>query len=86
MALGFVALARLVPVLLRRPVAAGIAYGLFLFAVMYLVVLPLSAAAARMPSGWMLAGALFAHAALVGVPIALIAARLLAPRSARAAS
>jgi hypothetical protein len=87
MAAGFVVLGRLVPALLKRPILAGIAYGLVLFAIMYMVVVPLSAATVGMPRGWTLAGALFAHTVLVGLPIALIAARLLGPGArARAAS
>jgi hypothetical protein len=78
MALAFALLARLAPLVLRRPIAAGVAYGLVIFGVMYFVVVPLSAAyPGNVPQGWLLAGSLMAHTALVGVPIALIAARVL---------
>src|SRR5262245_23097021 len=42
MAAGFVALGQLLPALLKRPIRAGIAYGLVLFVIMYMVVVPLS--------------------------------------------
>ena len=74
MAAGFVILALIFPVLLRAPVLAGVIYGLGLFAIMNFIVVPLSAAyPGTQPQGWLLAGALFAHTALVGVPIALAA-------------
>ncbi|MCJ9429603.1 hypothetical protein [Kordiimonas marina] len=52
----------------------GMAYGLGLFLVMYLVVMPLSAIGMiRIPHGGYFLGALFAHCCLVGLPIALAA-------------
>jgi uncharacterized membrane protein YagU involved in acid resistance len=76
MAGGFVVLSRLAPLLLRRPLLTGAVYGLFLYVLMNYVVVPLSAAyPGTRPQGWMLAGALFAHVVLVGIPIAWIASR-----------
>jgi uncharacterized membrane protein YagU involved in acid resistance len=81
MAAGFVLMARRWRVLLQAPRVAGALYGLALFGVMNLVVVPLSAAwPGNMPRGWLLAGALFAHVVLVGLPIALVA-RAVALRS-----
>lgn len=77
MAAGFVAMIRLVPALLRYALAAGAIYGLFLLVLMRFVVAPLSAASLSAPEGWRLAGALFAHVALVGLPIAFTARRFL---------
>jgi uncharacterized membrane protein YagU involved in acid resistance len=75
MAGGFVVLSGLAPVLLRKPVAAGTIYGLFLYVFMNHVVVPLSAAyPGTPPRGFLFAGALFAHVVLVGIPIAWIAA------------
>jgi uncharacterized membrane protein YagU involved in acid resistance len=81
MAAGYVILTQVFPALLRFPVASGLVYGLFLFAVMNFAVVPLSAAyPGKFPEGWYLAGALFTHTVLVGLPIALIARQFLAPR------
>jgi hypothetical protein len=77
MAAVFVLAARRWPQVLRRPLVSGILYGLLLYVVMYWVVLPL-----RWPEvfpisdGVEIAKGLFAHVVLVGVPIALVAARL----------
>ena len=74
-----------IPALLRRPVVAGLAYGLLLWAIMYYLVKPL-----RWPDGtlphqaadplWSIGNQLFSHCILVGLPIALIAARYLRRR------
>ncbi len=72
----FVLAARRLPVLVARPVASGIGYGLLTWAVMNLIVLPL-----RWPSlfpkftALALSEQLFSHIVLVGVPIALIVSR-----------
>lgn len=68
----FVASERL-PALRRRPWVWGPIYGIGVYLVMYLIVLPLSAAAAprfAMPN---VANGLFAHIFLVGLPSALFA-------------
>ena len=62
------------PVLRRRPVPAGLAFGAGLYAFMYGVVMPLSAIPFRpsfAPKG--LLPALTAHMILIGLPIALCA-------------
>ena len=66
------------PVLIRRPLLCGAAYGLMVNAVMQYVVLPLSAfrAGPRPPAGaidWGLVNLLLAHVFCVGLPIALTA-------------
>ena len=69
---------RWLPVLLRRPVPFGLAYGIVVFYFMQLVVLPLSRAG-RPPFQFraQLTG-LAIHMVLIGLPIALCA-RLSAP-------
>lgn len=67
-----------VPALLRHPVVAGLLYGLVLWGIMYWIVRPLRWPA--MPSATAggvvgVAKQLFSHCILVGLPIALIAAR-----------
>src|SRR5471032_2941388 len=66
---------RLLPVVLRYAAVAGIAYGAVVYAVMNLVVLPLSAAPPRttaMPTVVMVTG-LLVHMFGIGLPIALAA-------------
>ena len=65
-----------IPALLRHPVVAGLAYGVLLWIVMYWIVKPLRWPDAPRPhtlDG--IANALVSHSILVGLPIALIAAR-----------
>jgi hypothetical protein len=83
MAGAFVVLTRTFPVLFAFPIGAGVSYGIMLFLLMNFVVVPLSAAPVMLPAGWLLLGSLFAHTALVGVPIALIAWRCLASQPER---
>ncbi|WP_140806520.1 hypothetical protein [Rhodanobacter glycinis] len=66
----FYAARRWVPVLTRKPRLSGPLYGLLLYLVMNLIVLPLSAAA-RPPfvAGWVLSS-VAVHVLLVGLPIA----------------
>ena len=64
------------PALIRHPVPAGLAYGLLLWLIMYWVVKPLRWPDAPLPhTAWGVGNALFSHCLLVGLPIALIAAR-----------
>ncbi len=78
MALAYAAESRRLPQLIRRPLIWGGVYGVGLYGVMNGVVLPLSAVSPRptFPPPHMLSG-IAAHIAFVGIPIALIAARLL---------
>lgn len=72
----FVLAAERLPLLVRHPVLAGLAYGIGLYLVMYWVVLP-----ARFPTAfpntelWPVANALFSHMICVGLPIGLLTAR-----------
>lgn len=68
--------ARRLPLLVARPLASGVAYGLVTWAVMNLVALPLRWRA-LFPKFTVLALSeqLFSHIVLVGIPIALIVAR-----------
>jgi hypothetical protein len=75
MALAYYLAARRWPVLVRRPVALGIAYGLLLYVVMNYIVVPLSAARAGSRDPTWIALTVAAHAFLVGLPIALFARR-----------
>ena len=65
-----------IPALLRHPVVAGLAYGVLLWIVMYWIVKPLRWPDAPLPHTlYGISNALFSHSILVGLPIALIAAR-----------
>ena len=68
---------RVVPVLIRHPIICGMLYGIVVFFVMQLVVLPLSATAGGklLPSGVVLINGLLIHALGVGLPAALFTAR-----------
>jgi hypothetical protein len=72
----FVLASQRLPDLVRRPVAWGIAYGTVIYAVMNLVVLPLSRTRPRMafPPIVLITG-LIVHMFLIGLPIALAARR-----------
>ena len=63
------------PVLIRRPVACGLVYGLLAYLVMNYVVIPLSAASPGRFSLRTFLPAFIAHAFLVGLPVALLARR-----------
>ena len=67
------------PRLLDKPVLLGVVYGLINYAVMNLIVVPLRFDAPLPPSALSIATQLFAHIVLVGIPMALIAARTLKP-------
>lgn len=66
--------------LLDMPVRGGIAYGVFSYAIMNWVVVPLRFDTPLPPMPLSIATQLFAHIVLVGIPIALIAERHLKPR------
>ena len=72
--------ARRLPLLTRRPIVAGLAYGFLLWVIMYYVVKALRWSDALLPHQagnpiWSIGNQLFSHCILVGLPIALIAAR-----------
>jgi hypothetical protein len=78
----FLAASRL-PVLVRHPVPAGLAYGVLLWLIMYWMVKPLRWPEAPLPhTAWGIGNALFSHCILVGLPIALVAARHFRTRAA----
>ena len=72
------------PALLEKPLLWGVIYGLVTYVAMNLIVVPLRFPGAFPPSARGLATQLFCHIVLVGIPIALIAARHLRGRSATA--
>jgi hypothetical protein len=71
----FFVAARRLPPLRQRPLLWGTLYGLATYAVMNLLVVPLRWPAAFPPSTRGIVTQLFCHIVLVGIPIALIAAR-----------
>lgn len=76
MAAAYVQAAARMPALVRHPVAAGLLYGLLLWLLMYWLVKPLRWPDAPLPhTAWGIGNALFSHCILVGLPIALVAAR-----------
>ncbi len=77
MAAAFVLAARQRPMLIEQPIKWGVIYGLVTYVVMNLIVVPLRFGAPLPPKPMAIATQLFAHIVLVGIPIALIAARRL---------
>ena len=75
MAVTYCLAARRWPLLVRRPVPLGMAYGLLLYAVMNYVVIPLSAAGSGSRDPTWIALTVVAHAVRVGLPIAWFASR-----------
>jgi hypothetical protein len=63
------------PVLLSKPIQAGVLYGLATYVVMNWIVVPLRFDAPLPPMPRSIATQLFAHIVLVGIPIALVAAK-----------
>ena len=80
MAAIFVAAAERMRTLWIHPIRWGVIYGLVTYVAMNLVVVPLRWPAAFPPSPRSVATQLFCHIVLVGIPIALIAARYLRRR------
>ena len=78
----YYAASRRLPLLTRRPVASGAAYGVAVYLFMQHVVLPLSAVTKRPFDPAVAAPMVLIHIACVGLPIALTVAR--AARTARA--
>ena len=75
MVAAYVLAAARLPALRARPVRWGLLYGLATYVVMNLIVVPLRFAGAFPPSTRSVVTQLFCHIFLVGIPIALIAAR-----------
>lgn len=76
----YVIAGRGLPVLLRRAVACGLAFGVAVYFFMKYLVLPLSAVARLTPFEPL---AMIGHALFVGLPIALLARRLAPPPEPR---
>ena len=68
--------------LTRAPLKWGVLYGLVTYVVINLLVVPLRFPAAFPPRPLSVATQLFAHVGIVGIPIALITARILRVRPA----
>ena len=76
MAAAYIIAARRLPLLLRHPIVAGLLYGVLLWLIMYWVVKPLRWPDAPLPHTlYAISNQLFSHRILVGLPIALVAAR-----------
>ena len=82
MAAVFVIAARRAPDLARNPVKWGVIYGLATYVVMNWIVVPVRFDANLPPAPLSITTQLFAHIALVGLPIAWITARYLRARPA----
>ncbi|MCB2113236.1 MAG: hypothetical protein KDD85_06770 [Parvularculaceae bacterium] len=71
-----------IPTLFRRPIIFGHVFGVIVYFVMTKIVVPLSAAPARTPPDLdQLLIAMSLNVFLFGVPIAIVAGRLLSPRA-----
>ena len=81
MAAAFVAAARSWPRLLADPIQAGVLYGLLTYLIMNWIVVPVRFGVPLPPPPTSIASQLFAHVVLVGLPIALIVAKMLRPRA-----
>ena len=82
MAAVYVLAAQRLPASLQRPIQWGVLYGLAAYVVMNWLVVPMRFDMPLPPSPLSMATQLFAHIVLVGLPIALITARHLGPRTA----
>ena len=72
-AAAYVAASRRWPLLLSRPVACGIVYGVVVYVVMQAVILPLSRVNRGTPTWSSIATMVVIHITCVGLPIALLA-------------
>ena len=75
MSAAYYLVARRWPLLRRRPVPCGAAYGLILYAVMNYIVVPLSAAGPGSKDPLWIALSIAVHVLLIGIPIALLTRR-----------
>ncbi|MDQ2893181.1 MAG: hypothetical protein M3R64_08870 [Pseudomonadota bacterium] len=76
----FFIIAARAPTLIRHPLVAGFCYGLLLWGVMYWIVRPLRWPEMPLPTSGGTIGVakqLFSHCVLVGIPIAVLAARFI---------
>lgn len=65
-----------IPILVRRAVPCGLAFGFAVFLTMKYLIVPLSAfPGPQAPVSWRIVGTLFAHLVLFGLPIALLTRR-----------
>jgi hypothetical protein len=85
MATILVLLMRWRPHLVDMPFRTGLAYGVLTYFAMNWLVVPLRFGTQLPPKPLSIATQLFAHIVLVGIPMALIAARYLRPRTQRGA-
>ena len=69
------------PRFLDTPILLGVIYGLITYVVMNLIVVPVRFDAPLPPKPLSIATQLFAHICLVGIPMALVAARYLKPQT-----
>ena len=77
MATALVLLVRWRPILLDTPLRTGLAYGLLTYVLMNWLVVPLRFGTPLPPSTLSITTQLFAHMVLVGIPMTLVAKRLL---------
>jgi len=75
MSVAYYLVARRWPLLHRRPILGGAAYGLLLYGVMNYVVVPLSAAGPGSRDPLWIALSIAVHVAFVGIPIAVLTRR-----------
>jgi hypothetical protein len=85
MVTAYMLVAQRMPVLTRHPIVAGLLYGLLLWIIMYWIVRPIRWPQSWPPGtyegksvgliAWSIGNQLFSHCILVGLPIAIIAAR-----------
>ncbi len=80
MAACFVVAARNWPAVIAKPIHAGVVYGLITYVVMNWIVVPIRFDSPLPPQPRAIISQLFAHIALVGIPIALVAAKNLRGR------
>jgi uncharacterized membrane protein YagU involved in acid resistance len=81
MATYYVIAARNWPTLLARPIQWGTIYGLVTYVIMNWIVVPVRFGVPLPPEPRAILSQLFAHIVLVGIPIALIATKMLRPRA-----
>lgn len=82
MAAALMLIVRARPILLDTPYRTGLAFGVITYFIMNWLVVPLRFDAPLPPRTLSIATQLFAHIVLVGIPMALIAARYIRPRTA----